>query len=603
MVSDELSASLKGRISKYSTTGQTKMLELHGKFHYTEDDIETFLINNNLDSLQEKDMGRFQEHLEREAASRAAKAQKQAPQKRRTSGARVHMPDVFPSLGPQGNDAGKPQQAETPIPKKPRQGEEDAGSPSRLSPEPTPKPQVSRRTSVNEKLEKPQPGDVKVTVQLLGDSSLWTGRRDGVYEWMDESIEERSRSQDLRLAEVEGLMTTAMLERHAGEELVVGVVGVPAQAELILCGRLACEGLTGKLNERSILLEGSRDTSGGNSVRLNLGGCKSIVAVPGQIVAVVGRTGMTGTTFHARDFLPGLPIVPRALPRPPRPLHLMIAAGPFCLRDGLNYDPLKQLLEYAVHEKPQALVLMGPFLDAGNLRVTAGDTTIPEDVEPCSFEEVYTQHLLPLLSRGLRPLLAPLHGGPPTEVLIVPSLEEVLCFHPLPQPPLDVSLDLPQGSMDQLRQQQVRFLPNPAHVSIGGVNMSFTASDALSPVVRDIVLRPEGKKIEEAHRVMLGQRTLFPVVPREPAQVSEARAAALDFPGREVPDVCVFPSVTGVPTSTAVDETVFVNPGSLCRPAALGTFAEMWLVPPSAGEAAESTPFAERVRIDIQKLN
>ena len=46
-------------------------------------------------------------------------------------------------------------------------------------------------------------------------------------------------------------------------------------------------------------------------------------AFPGQIVGVLGRSGMSGSTFHARDFVASLPS-PLAVPRPDAQLHLMV---------------------------------------------------------------------------------------------------------------------------------------------------------------------------------------------------------------------------------------------------------------------------------------
>ena len=145
----------------------------------------------------------------------------------------------------------------------------------------------------------------------------------------------------------------------------------------------------------------------------------------------------------------------------------------------------------------------------------------------------------------------------------------------------------------------IQFLPNPAHVEINGIKVSLTSADALSPLLRNFVLRPEGRKMDEALRLLLLQQGLFPVVPRDPAQVCEARAAALDFPGGVLPDVCIFPSITGTVKGTLVDDTIFVNPRSLCRPAALGTFAELWLTPTTGGK---STPLGERFRVDSHRI-
>lgn len=291
-----------------------------------------------------------------------------------------------------------------------------------------------------------------------------------------------------------------------------------------------------------------------------------------------------------------MPLAPRADAQ----LHMMIAAGPFCLRGGLDYTPLEQVLAHAQRTRPRVLLLLGPLLDAGNLKVSSGDTVIPGQAEPSSYEEVYTNYLLPLLENGIRPLR---QLRPPTEVLIVPSLDEALCFHPLPQPPLDTSLCLESRAFAQLHGLGVKFLPNPAHLEINGLRVSTCSSDALTPVLKELVLRPPERKIEEALRQLVGQGTLFPVLPRDPVQVSETRAAALSFPFDGVaPDICIFPSVAGGSNGTFVDSTAFVNPGVLCR-GTLGTFAEVSVLPDRSARGGAPLKLSERTRVDILKID
>lgn len=440
------------------------------------------------------------------------------------------------------------------------------------------------------------------SIELLGDSQLWTGPRQGAYAWMDEPLAERVACRDRHLTDIEEELVQAMKDRHPDKDLMAGTVGVPAQAEMILCGRILCEGLEGRLNESSILLEGSRASAFGARVHLNVGQCPKVTVVPGQVVAVLGRSSVSGTTFHARDFIGGLALpLPRPLPVNGS-LHIMALAGPYCLRDGLDYTPLENALTRVAVVRPQVLVLFGPFVDANNGKIAAGEPVLPGEQELSSFERVYVRHVLPTLTRCLTPIC---QGASPTKVLIVPSLEEVLCFHPLPQPPLDAMLGgspPPAGSpMEQLAKLGVHFLPNPAHVLINGFRVSLTSADALSPLLREMVVRPEGKKIEEALRLLLLQRGLFPVVPRNPAKVCERRAAAFDFPDRVTPDLCIFPSATGVPGRTLIDSTVFLNPGVLCRPASVGGFAELRLLP-HGGDQASAT-IEGRVRVQVHKLS
>jgi len=403
---------------------------------------------------------------------------------------------------------------------------------------------------------------------------------------MDEAISERAVRRDERLQEWEAIVT-ATLQRQA-EEAVVGTVGVRSQVETILCGRISCEGLEGRLNENSMLLEGST-LAGGAKVQLNVANCQQVAAFPGQIVGVIGQSGMAGSTFHAKEFLPGLP--QEAQPLGERSsLHALAVSGPFSKKDVLDFSALESVLAEvaSARERPEVLIIFGPLLDSNNTKVAEGEVYLQNTEEPCTFEEVY-EELFALLGRHLLPLR---QAKPPTEVLIVPALDEVLSFHPLPQPPIDVSMGpflTRRDSLEQLQRLGVRFLPNPAHLEINGIKVCLTSADLLGPMLPQLVLRPPGKKIQEALRLLLQQRCLLPMVPREPAQVYESRASALDFPAG-APHLCIFPSISGL-SATVADDTLFVNPGFLHKSA----MAEVWIAPGSAS-------LDERFRVDMKKL-
>lgn len=606
-------------IGRLPSECSAKLTELHRRLPFTDNDIDAFEVNQG--TLTAENIPVFQAFLE-ESANAAKQQLKLAttPSQGEAGAKRARL--GFSTQGALLRDVGAAfgrsatrsrgsivdVEATTPVPKRLREARGDGAEVS--TPEcPRKQLKVSLKLSLNEGIAVKGTGlgvaTAPVKLEVLGDPKLWTGPRRGTYTWMDEALEDRATERDRRLVELEVQLAEAMKRRHLElEDVVVGVIGVPAQAEAILCGRVVCEGLEGKLNERSILIEGSRETAKGARMQLNVTACPSIAAFPGQLVAVLGRSGTAGTTFHARDFIAGLPAPPPATLVAPgcnELLHMLVAAGPYCLRDGLDYCPLEKALEYAAKANPQVLVLLGPFVDANNKLICDGDAQLEGEAEPCSFEEVYTKCVLRTLRRGIAALR---RSSPSTQVLLVPSLEEVLCFHPMPQPPLDVALgpSLGAGGEEQFKELGAHFLPNPAHLQINGLSVTITSADALTPVLRSgLVLRPDERKIEQALRLLQQQRSLFPVVPREPAVVSEARAAALDFPGGSIPDVCIFPSASGTASGTFVDGRLFVNPGSLCRPAAYGTFAEIWLAPPPADGSNAS--LLARAQVDIQSFN
>ena len=62
-----------------------------------------------------------------------------------------------------------------------------------------------------------------------------------------------------------------------------------------MVGRICCDS-NGKMNSKSVLLEGSRDTSSGKTIPLDLSQLSSYSLFPGQIVAAEGINS-TGNVF------------------------------------------------------------------------------------------------------------------------------------------------------------------------------------------------------------------------------------------------------------------------------------------------------------------
>lgn len=584
----------------FTSDGQVKFLELVGKYGFDENDIEAFEVNIQ-GKLTEAKLSEFGKNLEDQAATKMKKrqARKQqedlanskkrkfqqglglqrsdkvsttsydvTPERKRPYGVPVPVPDA--NIEPPAADA--------------------AGV---LTPDPPPRhAEVVLKTSLNEKLAGP-PADGATAapeISILGDMS-WHKHKDQQlpYSWLDDSTESRSDAADAHLQSLEKQVVQSLCEKH-GEDVQEGQIGVNSQAEVAICGRIVCE-YEGKLNEHSMLIEGSRGSCRGKNIRLVTSECSEVVAFPGQIVGVVGRSSPSGHQFHARHFAPGIPLSVGQTSKDTGPsLHMMTAAGPFSLRDNLNFAPLETLFRRAMETRPQALFLLGPLLDVNNLRVQEGDCHAPGSNVNRSMDEVYMNYIVPLLARLSNELR---QSSPHTKVMLVPSLDEALVFHPLPQPPMDLAMCLEGSPLAALQRQGIRMLSNPSYIKVNDVSIAVSSADALSPVLRDLVFRSDGKRIEEALRQLLLQRTLFPVFPRS-HPVSEANAHALSFPDGGVPEICIFPSAVMSGSGTFVDNCLFLNPGPLCR-ATFGTFAEVVV---HQGD----TSMQERVRVDIQKL-
>ena len=51
----------------------------------------------------------------------------------------------------------------------------------------------------------------------------------------------------------------------------------------------------------------------------------------------------------------------------------MIASGPYTFKNTLQYQGLLDFLALARKEQPQAIIMMGPFVDINNTEVISGD--------------------------------------------------------------------------------------------------------------------------------------------------------------------------------------------------------------------------------------
>ncbi len=70
---------------------------------------------------------------------------------------------------------------------------------------------------------------------------------------------------------------------------------------------------------------------------------------------------------------------------------MLAASGPFSTSDDLTYAPLTALLSKAADIRPDALVLIGPFVDEQHPSLAAGDL-------PVSYEELFERQVLARLA-------------------------------------------------------------------------------------------------------------------------------------------------------------------------------------------------------------
>ncbi|RCI02079.1 DNA-directed DNA polymerase alpha subunit pol12, partial [Rhizopus stolonifer] len=193
------------------------------------------------------------------------------------------------------------------------------------------------------------------------------------YRYMFEKIKERADMLDERIEYISSLIIQA-------HQIELSNPTRPHQEPIYTCGRI-CSDSEDKLNETSVLLQTSKDLGMGRRVKLDLAGLEQYSLFPGQIVGLYGRN-TNGEVFSVeRILLPPLPEPCAPMQADNRPLEMITAAGPFTLNDDLSFQPLEDLLQMCATQKPDVILLMGPFVSSQHPRIFSGKIeTLPEQI-------------------------------------------------------------------------------------------------------------------------------------------------------------------------------------------------------------------------------
>ena len=133
-----------------------------------------------------------------------------------------------------------------------------------------------------------------------------------------------------------------------------------------MVGRVCCDS-EGRLNSKSVVLQGSQDVCLGRSLPIDVGKVTDYPLFPGQIVAAevtnpTGKTLIATKLYSDASGAKPTKLVPRLTSNDE--LQIVTACGPYTTADNLNYEPLDDLLSYIEKQKPHLVILCGPFVDA-----------------------------------------------------------------------------------------------------------------------------------------------------------------------------------------------------------------------------------------------
>ena len=381
-----------------------------------------------------------------------------------------------------------------------------------------------------------------------------------------------------------------------------GAFGNPASqstSEIIAVGRIALDSNEGRLNTASLVLETSRRTGAGLRVPLGIDSLQSYSFFPGQIVAVRG-TNASGDFFTIREVLQ-IPLLPQPASQPseldacnarlldtpssdpssPRPLTILIASGPYTTDNSLDFSPLHTLLDTAISSVADALILIGPFLDAEHPLIRTGDFDLPPSAtkpDQATLTDVFRHYI----SSSLQSLTARL---PTCSIILVPSLRDAISRHAaFPQD------KLPKKELGFSRQVSV--VTNPMTLTMNEFVIGMSSLDILDMLRREECVGGKAKTqnlLERGARAVIEQRSFLPLFPPTARESLPAVGAANDggkYTNGSDEKENVTPS-SFLPLGTMVDtsylklgEWLNVRPDVLISPSILNPFAKVSLLKP-----------------------
>jgi len=389
---------------------------------------------------------------------------------------------------------------------------------------------------------------------------------------------------------------------------------------------------------------------GGQRVKLVLNEVPSYALFPGQFVVVEGINS-SGGRMVVRNLCEGVPKpLPSTSPEQLRltqhgpaegpgqgpgcqggkPLRIMVASGPFCCSDNLDYEPLRDLLHQAAKLDPcDVLILTGPFVDANHPQVAKGSvemTTEEGTLDAVDFDTLFNYKISGLIDSFF---LA--NEDLNLQVVLVPSVNDAHHDHVYPQPPLGDAveggvnspffdgeklfrLDIPNSKGGPLKRL-VHCVGNPSMIQINEVVVGVTSTDVLMHLGKEeIAQRPPGSnRLERLVDHLLHQQSFYPLFPA-PSGVQDAAPLDMRFNDKwrmpVSPDVLLVPSKLATFARRLTNGTLAVNPGQLAKGASGGTYAKLTVYPmpveqlTQAAEAGAPIPHqvAERTSLQIKRI-
>uniref|UniRef100_A0A452HUX8 DNA polymerase alpha subunit B n=1 Tax=Gopherus agassizii TaxID=38772 RepID=A0A452HUX8_9SAUR len=337
------------------------------------------------------------------------------------------------------------------------------------------------------------------------------------------------------------------LKKHYKIEEFTSVL-VPAQEPVTVLGQIGCDS-NGKLNAKSVILEGDREHSSGGQVPVDLSELKEYSLFPGQVVVMESINSTGGKLVASKLYEVNLELQ-----------MVLVACGPYTTSDSITYDPMLDLIDIINKDKPDVCILNGQLIG--------------------SFEDIF-KHCLKMIIEGTR------SAG--SQLVFVPSLRDVHHDFIYPQPPFSYEL-----SKDD--KQRVHFVSDPCTLAINGIIFGLTSTDLLFHMGTEEISSSSGvsDRFTRILKHVLTQRSYYPLYPPSEEMNVDYENFYNYVPLRVTPDVLIVPSELRYFVKDVLG-CVCVNPGRLTKGQVGGTYSRLYIQRQDTEEERKSPCIAAQV--------
>jgi DNA polymerase alpha subunit B len=430
------------------------------------------------------------------------------------------------------------------------------------------------------------------------------------FRFMFTTLDERALALERHLL----LLQERMCMAHGIVEDSLQPVGIPSQDIVWCCGRICSDNPDGRMNKESVLLEGSRKDSGGRRVSLDLREVTAPFSVfPGQIVLVEGINS-SGRSFVVKRVIEGAaPPKKSDLSLQKEPLRIMAASGPFTTSENLHYEPLRDFLGMALRNKPDLIILTGPFVDISSPKLSDGNVYLQDDEGnsiPASYETVFIQQVVHFC---LDAFYSDEDSEPPhTQIVLVPSLLDAHHEFVFPQPPFGdrevfkasfVNVELGRIDFPQPKDQKKRIhlLSNPCMLDVDGVRFGVCSNDVMFALSSDEVSHQLGSnRLPYLASHLIRQNSFCPQFPLPPSASGQLDWRQSRFwKMNSTPDFLLLPSKL-TPFVKEYNGSLLLNPGFLSKGKSGGTYVDLYITKDSGDIASVS--ILEKAHVVVKKI-